>query len=156
MNDTPPDQATPHCNLCARPGDYGPLTPDDPHSGLCPDCLAAGRPGRDALEMAVIAVAGQHLTAAEQLDLATATPEELVYQVTCLARSLRSVLQLIATQPPAVEAGPTLHLCGHCRTTTDRPTVARTADTGSGPLHGIVVCPPCAAHLQGDHRDALR
>ncbi|WP_254885818.1 hypothetical protein [Streptomyces sp. NA02950] len=49
------------CALCACPGDFGPRDPAEPHSGLCPGCIAAGKPTRDGLERAVVIVAGRVL-----------------------------------------------------------------------------------------------
>ncbi|GLV72980.1 hypothetical protein ACH4VS_01455 [Streptomyces hygroscopicus] len=86
----------PGCVLCAAPGSFGPRDPGEPRSGLCPGCIAAGRPTRDGLEQAVVIVAGQTLTGAESLDLATAAPEDLAYHLGAVKRSLRSVLQLLA------------------------------------------------------------
>ncbi|MCP9207115.1 hypothetical protein [Streptomyces cucumeris] len=86
------------CALCARPGDFGRLDPSDPHAGLCPDCIAAGQPTRDALERSVAIVAKQHLAAAEALVLTVATPEEMTYHLGTLRVSLRGVLQLIARE----------------------------------------------------------
>ncbi|WP_458086853.1 hypothetical protein [Streptomyces malaysiensis] len=87
---------SPGCALCATPGDFGPHHPSVPRSGLCPACIAAGKPTRDGLERAVVIVAGQSLAAAESLSLATAAPEELAYHLGAVKRSLRAVLQLIA------------------------------------------------------------
>ncbi len=87
---------SPGCALCATPGDFGPHKPTEPHSGLCPACVAAGRPTRDGLEQAVVIVAGQSLAAAEALSLADAAPEELAYHFDAVKRSLRSLLQLLA------------------------------------------------------------
>lgn len=86
----------PGCALCATPGTFGPRHLADPRSGLCPACIAAGKPTRDGLERAVVIVAGQTLAGAESLDLAIAAPEELVYHLGAVKRSLRSVLQLYA------------------------------------------------------------
>lgn len=85
----------PGCTLCTRPGDFGRHDHHDPYAGLCPRCVAAGRPTRDALERSVVIVARQHLVAAEDLELGTATPEEMTYHLGTLKRSLRSLLQLI-------------------------------------------------------------
>ncbi|MEV6128448.1 hypothetical protein AB0M05_16690 [Streptomyces violaceusniger] len=93
---------TPGCVLCATPGTFGPRNPAEPRSGLCPACIAAGKPTRDGLEQAVVIVAGQSLAGAEALDLATAPPEELSYHLGAVKRSLRSVLQLLA---PVGEGG---------------------------------------------------
>jgi hypothetical protein len=87
-------RTAPGCALCAAPGDFGPRDVGNPWSRLCPACIAAGKPTRDGLEHAVVIVAGQSLTGAERLDLATATPEVLAYHLGTLKRSLRSVLQL--------------------------------------------------------------
>lgn len=87
---------SPGCALCAAPGDFGPHNPTEPRSGLCPACVAAGKPTRGGLEQAVLIVAGQTLTGAETLDLAGATPEELTYHLGAVKRSLRSLLQLLA------------------------------------------------------------
>ncbi|MBU3868244.1 hypothetical protein KN815_30595, partial [Streptomyces sp. 4503] len=92
---TPP-VVSPGCALCARPGDFGPHDPTVPRSGLCPACIAAGKPTRNGLEQAVVIVAGQSLAAAESLSLATATPEQLAYHLGAVKRSLRAVLQLLA------------------------------------------------------------
>ncbi|MGP3944654.1 hypothetical protein [Streptomyces sp. 6N106] len=92
----------PGCDLCAAPGTFGPRNPAEPRSGLCPACIAAGKPTRDGLEQAVLIVAGQTLAGAESLDLATAAPEELAYHLGAVKRSLRSVLQLLA---PVGEGG---------------------------------------------------
>ena len=86
----------PGCALCATPGDFAHRDPAGPRSGLCPACIAAGKPTRDGLEQAVVIVAGQSLAAAEALSLATATPEELAYHLSAVKRGLRSVLQLLA------------------------------------------------------------
>ncbi|MFF5586307.1 hypothetical protein [Streptomyces hygroscopicus] len=86
----------PGCALCATSGDFGPRDPAEPRSGLCPACIAAGKPTRDGLERAVVIVAGQSLAAAEALSLATAAPEELAYHLGAVKRSLRAVLQLLA------------------------------------------------------------
>lgn len=86
----------PGCALCAVPGAFGHRDPSDPRSGLCPACIAAGRPTREGLERAVVIVAGQSLAGAESLDLATAAPEELNYHLGAVKRSLHSVLQLLA------------------------------------------------------------
>ncbi|MCQ8191040.1 hypothetical protein [Streptomyces rugosispiralis] len=86
----------PGCALCAVPGDFGHRDLGEPRSGLCPACVAAGRPTRDGLEQAVVIVAGQSLAAAEALSLATAAPEELAYHLGAVKRGLRSVLQLLA------------------------------------------------------------
>ncbi|WP_413799363.1 hypothetical protein [Streptomyces iranensis] len=86
----------PGCDLCATPGTFGPRNPTEPRSGLCPACIAAGKPTRDGLEQAVVIVAGQALAGAESLDLATAGPEELSYHLGAVKRGLRSVLQLLA------------------------------------------------------------
>ena len=86
----------PGCALCAAPGDFGPRDPGVPRSGLCSGCIAAGKPTREGLEWAVVIVAGQSLAAAEAVSLATAAPEELVYHLGTVKRSLRSVLQLLA------------------------------------------------------------
>ena len=93
------------CALCARPGDFGRLDPSDPHAGLCPDCIAAGKPTRDALERSVAIVAKQHLAAAEALELPRATLEEMTYHLGTLRVSLRGVLQLIARED-CQEEGP--------------------------------------------------
>ncbi|MGW3564134.1 hypothetical protein ACWDSL_09625 [Streptomyces sp. NPDC000941] len=87
---------SPGCALCATPGDFGPHNPTEPHSGLCPACVAAGKPTRDGLEQAVVIVAGQSLAAAEALSLADAAPDELAYHLGAVKRSLRSLLQLLA------------------------------------------------------------
>ncbi|MER7876887.1 hypothetical protein ABTY63_25555 [Streptomyces solisilvae] len=87
---------SPGCPLCAAPGDFGPHNPTEPRSGLCPACVAAGKPTRGGLEQSVVIVAGQTLTGAETLDLADATPEELTYHLGAVKRSLRSLLQLLA------------------------------------------------------------
>ncbi|MFE2186715.1 hypothetical protein [Streptomyces sp. NPDC059455] len=87
---------SPGCALCATPGDFGPHNPTAPRSGLCPACVVAGKPTRDGLEQAVVIVAGQTLTGAETLDLASGTPEELTYHLGMVKRSLRSLLQLLA------------------------------------------------------------
>ncbi|MBL1095546.1 hypothetical protein [Streptomyces coffeae] len=87
---------SPWCALCATPGDFGPHNPAVPRSGLCPACIAAGKPTREGLEHAVVIVAGQTLAGAEALDLAAATPEELAYHLGAVKRSLRSLLQLLA------------------------------------------------------------
>ncbi|AJZ82449.2 MULTISPECIES: hypothetical protein [Streptomyces] len=92
----------PGCVLCAAPGAFGPRNPAEPRSGLCPACIAAGKPTRDGLEQAVVIVAGQALAGAESLDLATAPPEELAYHLGAVKRGLRSVLQLLA---PVGEGG---------------------------------------------------
>ncbi|MBL1098048.1 hypothetical protein [Streptomyces coffeae] len=86
----------PGCTLCAAPGDFGPHHPAEPRSGLCPACIAAGKPTRGGLEQAVVIVAGQSLAGAESLDLATAAPEQLAYHLGAVKRSLRAVLQLLA------------------------------------------------------------
>ncbi|MGW3426439.1 hypothetical protein ACWDHW_00580 [Streptomyces melanosporofaciens] len=86
----------PGCALCATPGDFGPRNLSDPRSGLCPACIAAGKPTRDGLERAVVIVAGQSLAAAEAVSLATAAPEELAYHLGAVKRGLRAVLQLLA------------------------------------------------------------
>ncbi|MBB4785424.1 hypothetical protein [Streptomyces rapamycinicus] len=102
METTNPPSApvlSPGCALCATPGDFGPHNPTAPRSGLCPACVAAGKPTRDGLEQAVVIVAGQTLTGAETLDLADATPEELAYHLGAVKRSLRSLLQLLAPVP---------------------------------------------------------
>ncbi|MDN3055939.1 hypothetical protein PH213_15565 [Streptomyces sp. SRF1] len=91
-----PSPLGPGCALCAAPGVFGPHDPADPHSGLCPACITAGKPTREGLESAVVIVAGQTLAGAESLQLATATPEELAYHLGAVKRSLRSVLQLLA------------------------------------------------------------
>ncbi|WP_165985759.1 hypothetical protein [Streptomyces sp. YIM 98790] len=83
------------CVLCARRGDFGPIDPARPHSGLCPRCRQAARPTRQAIEQAVVIVAGQSLQAAEAMDLAHASPEELAYHVGALKRSVRSLLLLV-------------------------------------------------------------
>ncbi|AGP58069.1 hypothetical protein [Streptomyces rapamycinicus] len=70
--------------------------PAEPRPGLCPACIAAGKPTRDGLEQAVVIVAGQSLAAAEALSLADAAPEELAYHLGAVKRSLRTVLQLLA------------------------------------------------------------
>ncbi len=88
----------PGCALCATPGVFGPHSPANPHSGLCPACVTAGMPTREGLESAVVIVAGQTLAGAESLRLSTAAPEELAYHLGAVKRSLRSVLQLLA--PP--------------------------------------------------------
>ncbi|MGA6157395.1 hypothetical protein ACPEIC_29035 [Stenotrophomonas sp. NPDC087984] len=93
---------SPGCALCATPGDFGPHNPAEPHPGLCPACIAAGKPTRDGLEQAVVIVAGQSLAAAEALSLADAAPEELAYHLGAVKRSLRTVLQLLA---PVEEGG---------------------------------------------------
>ncbi|MFK4268160.1 hypothetical protein [Streptomyces milbemycinicus] len=85
----------PGCTLCATPGDFGPHTAE-PYSGLCPACVAAGKPTRDGLEMAAVIVAGQSLAAAEALSLAEAAPEDLAYHLGAVKRSLRTMLQLLA------------------------------------------------------------
>lgn len=90
---------SPGCALCATPGDFGAHHPTAPRSGLCPACVAAGKPTRDGLEQAVVIVAGQTLTEVETLDLADATPEELAYHLGTMKRSLRSLLQLLAPVP---------------------------------------------------------
>ncbi|WP_413799078.1 hypothetical protein [Streptomyces iranensis] len=87
---------SPGCALCAAPGDFGPHNPAEPRPGLCPACIAAGKPTRDGLEQAVVIVAGQSLAAAEALSLADAAPEELAYHLGTVKRSLRTVLQLLA------------------------------------------------------------
>ncbi|MBL1101402.1 hypothetical protein [Streptomyces coffeae] len=84
------------CALCTALGDFGHRDPADPRSGLCPTCIAAGKPTRDGLERSVVIVATQSLAAAEGLSLATAAPEELTYHLGAVRRSLRSVLQLLA------------------------------------------------------------
>ncbi|OMI39895.1 hypothetical protein SPAR_08656 [Streptomyces sparsogenes DSM 40356] len=84
------------CALCAAPGDFGPHNPTEPRSGLCPACIAAGKPTRNGLEQAVVIVAGQTLSGVEAFDLANATPEELAYHLGGVKRSLRSLLQLFA------------------------------------------------------------
>ncbi|MFD8460042.1 hypothetical protein [Streptomyces antimycoticus] len=90
---------SPGCALCATPGDFGPHNPIEPRSGLCPACVAAGKPTRDGLEQAVVIVAGQALAGAKTLDLADATPEELAYHLGAVKRSLRGLLQLLAPVP---------------------------------------------------------
>ncbi|WP_432039713.1 hypothetical protein [Streptomyces cucumeris] len=90
------------CALCAALGDFGRRDLAEPRSGLCPACIAAGKPTRDGMERAVVIVAGQSLAAAEALSLATAAPEELAYHLGAVKRSLRSVLQLLA---PVGEVG---------------------------------------------------
>ncbi len=90
---------SPGCALCTTPGDFGPHNPTEPRSGLCPACVAAGKPTRDGLEQAVVIVAGQTLKGAETLDLSSATPEELAYHLGAVKRSLRSLLQLLAPVP---------------------------------------------------------
>ncbi len=87
---------SPGCALCAAPGDFGSHNPAEPRLGLCPACIAAGKPTRDGLEQAVVIVAGQSLAAAEALSLADAAAEELVYHLGAVKRSLRTVLQLLA------------------------------------------------------------
>lgn len=148
--------STTACKLCASPGDFGDTTPDDPWSGLCPACVTAGHPTRIGLEQAVVTVAAQQLAETERLNVATATPEELVYHVTGLAKSLRSVLQLVVAAPTPDQTDQTprvTHICGHCRTSTDQPTAVRTVKPGTGPAWGIVACPSCAGFLRGDdHR----
>lgn len=91
-----PSPLGPGCALCATPGDFGQHRPANPHSGLCPACVTAGKPTREGLESAVVIVAGQALAGAESLRLATAAPEELAYHLGAVKRSLRSVLQLLA------------------------------------------------------------
>ncbi|MEV6127307.1 hypothetical protein AB0M05_10860 [Streptomyces violaceusniger] len=86
---------SPGCALCATLGDFGPHTAE-PRSGLCPACVAAGKPTRDGLEQAVVIVAGLSLADAEALSLADAAPEELAYHLGAVKRSLRSLLQLLA------------------------------------------------------------
>lgn len=86
----------PGCALCAAPGTFGLRDLAEPRSGLCPACVAAGKPTRDGLEQAVVIVARQALAGAESLDLATAGPEELAYHLGAVKRGLRSVLQLLA------------------------------------------------------------
>ncbi|MFF5586417.1 hypothetical protein [Streptomyces hygroscopicus] len=93
----------PGCALCATPGSFGHRDLAEPGSGLCPACIAAGKPIREGLERAVVIVAGQTLAGAESLDLATATPEELAYRLGAVKRILRSVLHLLA--PVEGEAG---------------------------------------------------
>ncbi|MGO4753843.1 hypothetical protein AB4212_35485 [Streptomyces sp. 2MCAF27] len=88
--------SSPGCALCATPGDFGRHHPAEPRAGLCPACVAAGKPTRDGLEQAVVIVAGQSLAAAEALSLADAAPEELAYHLGTVKRSLRTVLQLLA------------------------------------------------------------
>ncbi|MDX3230748.1 hypothetical protein [Streptomyces sp. ME19-01-6] len=93
---TPATSPGPGCTLCTTPGDFGPHDPTDPHSGLCPACITAGKPTREGLESAVVIVAGQTLAGAESLELATAAPEELAYHLGAVKRSLRTMLQLLA------------------------------------------------------------
>lgn len=92
----------PGCALCAVPGDFGHRDPGEPRSGLCPDCVAAGKPTREGLQRAVVIVAGQSLAAAESLNLADAAPEELAFHLGAVKGSLCSVLQILA---PVKEGG---------------------------------------------------
>ncbi|MBI0296191.1 hypothetical protein JBE04_17385 [Streptomyces sp. PRKS01-29] len=96
MSDNSRTTPAPGCVLCAAPGTFGPPDPADPRSGLCPACIAAGKPTREGLERAVVIVAGQSLATAEALSLTAATPEELAYHLGAVKRSLRALLQLLA------------------------------------------------------------
>ncbi|ARQ68515.1 hypothetical protein [Streptomyces marincola] len=89
--------ARPCCRLCAAPGDFGAFVPGEPHAGLCPECVLAGRPTRPGLEQAVVIVARQALAAVEAVHVPLATADELTFHVCALKRSLCRMLQLFAT-----------------------------------------------------------
>ncbi|MFG2735651.1 hypothetical protein ACGFX7_12590 [Streptomyces harbinensis] len=94
MNSANLTPAGPGCALCARPGNFGNIRSGEPHSGLCPSCITAGRSARDAVEAAVLIVARQYLDTASELDIHQASAPELAFHLTALMRSLRSVLHL--------------------------------------------------------------
>jgi hypothetical protein len=135
----------PRCALCTRPGNFD--------AGLCPCCVASGRPIRAGIEQAMVVVARQTLNEAEALPVTSARPEDLTFHLTAVSRSLRSILQLLRddTPPASAEGGVVriFHLCGNCRTTTDRPAV-RTIRRGAVPGWSMIVCPNCYELLGGE------